>query len=175
MKKTISFVLLGAAFGLLPATAAVDCIQLSLTVKHAVAAEKSKVLEIVSTEVSAAPDCACEIVKAAIEGSSASAGTVAAIVEAAAIAAPEQVLLVARCAVAVAPDALGKVQAALAKLKAPVGEVAAEDNPLDFPGDGPIGPTPGGPGGSWLITHLPPIFSPTPGVISPPDVTNTNP
>ena len=169
MKKTISFVLLGAAFGLLPATAAVDCIQLSLSVKHAVAAEKSKVLEIVSTEVSAAPDCACEIVKAAIEGSSASAETVAAIVEAAAIAAPEQVLLVARCAVAVAPDALGRVKAVLAKLDpnfgAPAGEVASADNPLDFPGDGPIGPTPGGPGGSWLITHLPPIFSPTPGVI----------
>ena len=186
MKKTISFVLLSAGFGLVPATAAVDCIQLHLSVKHAVAAEQSKVLEIVSTEVAAAPGCACEIVKAAIEGSSASAETVAAIVEAAATAAPEQMRLVSQCAVAVAPDALVKVQAVLAKLdpnlgesghisksskdaKAPAGEVAAMPNPLDFPGQGPIGPTPGGPGGMPLIPQLPPVF------IAPPDVSPPNP
>lgn len=178
--------MLGTSLGMLSANADVDCIQLSLTVKNSVAAEQSKVLEIVSTEIAAAPACACEIVKAAIEGSSASADTVAAIVEAAAIAAPEQMRLVSQCAVAVAPDALGKVQAILAKLdpnlgesgsssksakdskdaKAPAGEVAAMPNPLDFPGEGPIGPTPHGPP---LILYYPPI------VIVPPDVSPVNP
>jgi len=189
MKKTLCTVLLGTALGLLPSMAEVDCLELSLTVKHTVAAEQSKVLEIVSAQVAAAPSCACEIVKAAIEGSAASADTVAAIVEAAAVAAPEQMRLVSQCAVAVAPDALAKVQAVLAKLdpnlgdsaastksakdskdaKAPASEVAAMPNPLDFPGKGPIGPTPGGPGGFPLIPQLPPI------VIFPPDVSNVNP
>jgi len=183
MKKTICFIMLGTSLGMLSANADVDCIQLSLTVKNSVAAEQSKVLEIVSTEIAAAPACACEIVKAAIEGSSASVDTVAAIVEAAAIAAPEQMRLVSQCAVAVAPDALGKVQAILAKLdpnlgesgsssksskdaKAPAGEVAAMPNPLDFPGEGPIGPTPHGP---------PPIVYYPPIVIVPPDVSPVNP
>ena len=187
MKKTVLFVMFSAALGWVSATAAVDCSELSKSVKNAVAAEQSQVLEIVSAQVAAAPDCACENVKAAIEGSKANAETVAAIVEAAAIAAPEQLRLVSQCAVAVAPDALGEVQAVLAKLDpnlgesgdsakgsksakvAPIGEVAAMPNPLDFPGQGPIGPTPGGPGGLPLIPQLPPV------IIAPPDVSNVNP
>jgi len=141
-------------------------------VKQAAVAAPSKVLEIVSKEVSAAPACACEIVKAAIEGTQAKPETVAAIVEAAVIAAPEQMRLISQCAVAIAPDALAEVQAVLAKLdpnrgesassakgsKAPAGEVAAMPNPLDFPGQGPIGPPPGSAGGSSLL----PIFVITP-------------
>ena len=185
MKKNISFILLNAAFGMLSANAAVDCIALSVSVKNAVATEQSKVLEIVSNEVSSAPNCACEIVKAAIEGANANAQTVAAIVQAAATAAPEQMRLVSQCAVAVAPDSLAAVQAVLAKLdpnlgesgstksakdsKAPAGEVAAMPNPLDFPGQGPIGPTPGGPGGIPVFPIIPPI------VIAPPDVSGVNP
>lgn len=185
MKKTVFFALCSAAFGLAPLSAEVDCLELSLTVKHSVAANPSKVLEIVSAQVSAAPACSCEIVKGAIEGSSASVETVAAIVETAITAAPEQMRLIGQCAVAVAPDALGQVQAVLAMLdpnlgesdtsakggKAVVepGEVAAAFNPLDFPGRGPVGPTPGGPGGLPVLPVLPPF------VISPPDVTNVNP
>ncbi len=177
--------MLNAAFGMLSANAAVDCIALSVSVKNAVTAEQSKALEIVASEVSAAPACACEIVKAAIEGSNANAQTVAAIVQAAATAAPEQMRLVSQCAVAVAPDALGAVQAVLAKLdpnlgesapasqsakdsKAPVGEVAAMSNPLDFPGQGPIGPTKGGPGGTS-------VFPITPPIITAPPVSRVNP
>jgi len=176
---------------LIPASAKVDCLQLSLSVKHAVAAEQSKVLEIVATEVSAAPDCACEIVKAAIEGSSAKPATVAAIVETAATAAPEHLRLISQCAVAVAPDALAQVQAVLAKLdpnrgksgpntksakdaKAPAAEVAAIPNPLDFPGQGPTGPISGGPGGQPLIPIFPPIII-NPPFIHPPVVTDVNP
>lgn len=164
MKKTIRYTILAVLFGTVPAFAEVDCLKLSLFVKQAASSERSKVLEIVGKEVGAAPNCACEIVKAAIEGSSADAKTVAAIVEVAATAAPEQMRLISQCAVAVAPDALVNVQAVMAKLdpnlgesgtsaksskdaKAPAGEVAALPNPLDFPGVGPVGPLAGGPGG----------------------------
>jgi hypothetical protein len=182
MKPNVRFVIFSAALGLLPAiaanaeTPAVDCVALTLSVKNAVVADQSKVLEIVSTEVAAAPDCACEVVKAAIEGSKASAETVAAIVEAASIAAPEQMRLVSQCAVAVAPDALSAVQAVLAKLdpnlgesgssakdsKDAKGEVAAADapfNPLDIPPGSTVPPpptyTPPGP-----PPLMPPVFPP---------------
>lgn len=185
MKPTVLFATLSAAIGLMSANAAVDCTALSLSVKIAVAAEHSKVLEIVSTQVAEAPACACEIVKSAIEASNADVQTVAAIVEAAATAAPEQMRLVSQCAVAVAPDALAAVQAVMAKLdpnlgeagssaksakgaKDPGGEVAGMPNPLDFPGQGPIGPTPGGPGGLPIVPLLPPI------IIAPPDVSNVD-
>ena len=193
MKKTISFAIMGTILGSLPTFAEVtgpDCLKLSLSVKQVVAAEQSKVLEIVATEVAATPACSCEIVKSAIEASNASIDTVAAIVEAAATAAPEQMRLISQCAVAVAPDALAKVQAVLAKLdpnlgesgtssksskdaKAPAGEVAAMPNPLDFPGQGPVGPTPGGPGGIPLFPFSPPIIINPP--IDPPDVSDPNP
>ncbi len=183
MKKTLTFALLGAALAIIPANAAVDCIALSVTITNTVKNDKSKVLEVVSKEVGAAPACSCEIVKAAIEASAAEVKTVAAIVEAASVAAPEQMRLISQCAVAVAPDALAAVQAVMAKLdpnlgekgtsakgaKSPVGEVANAGNPLDFPGQGPVGPTPGGPGGYPLIPTIPPV------VIAPPDVSNVNP
>lgn len=190
MKQTIFFGVFSAALGLVSASAEVSCLKLALSVKTAVAAESSKVLEIVSNEVSAAPDCSCEIVKSAIEAANAKPETVAAIVEAAVIAAPEQMRLISQCAVAVAPDALSKVQAVIAKLdpnrgegavksskdakdakdsKTPVGEVAAMPNPLDFPGQGPVGPNPGGPAGLPLIPNLPPV------IIAPPDISNVDP
>ena len=183
MKQTIFFSVFGAALALMTASAEVDCTKLSDSVKTAVAAEQAKVLEIVSKEVATSPSCACEVVKAAIEASSADTDKVAAIVEAAAIAAPDQMRLIAQCAVAVAPDALNKVQAVMAKLdpnrgeaaessksaKAPAGEVAAMPNPLDFPGQGPVGPIAGGPGGFPLIPVFPPV------IINPPDVTEVDP
>lgn len=163
-------------------SAEVDCLTIYVSVKHATVAESSKVLEIVAKEVTASPGCACEIVKAAIEGSQAKPKTVAAIVEAAVIAAPEQMRLISNCAVAVAPDALAEVQAVLAKLdpnrgesassakdsKKPVGEVAAMPNPMEFPGQGPISTSLGGPGGMSLF----PIY--TTIVINSPDVTDVN-
>jgi len=189
VKQTLIASIFVASLALLPASAEVDCLKLSLSVKHAVAAEQSKVLEIVSTEVGAAPGCACEIVKAAIEASHAKPATVAAIVETAATVAPEHLRLISQCAVAVAPDALAQVQAVLAKLdpnsgkaghsakgvidakdaKDAKGEVATIPNPLDFPGTGPVGPIFGGPGGEPLIPIFPPPSPP------PAPVTNVNP
>lgn len=171
MKKNISLALLGTVLAALPAmagtgTANVDCNKLALSVKKAVMAERSKVLEIVSNQVSAAPGCACEIVKASIQASGtedapASADTVAAIVEAAAVAAPEQLRLISQCAVAVAPDSLARVQAVLFKLD--------PQSPLNFPGQGPVAPKAGSPGGTTLIPFSPPI------IINPVIVTNVNP
>lgn len=183
MKRTAFFGLFSLLFvGFSPASET-DCLKLSVAVKHEISAEKAKVLEVVSREVAASSACACEIVKAAIEGSDAKPDTVASIVEAAATAVPDQMRLIAQCAVAVAPDALANVQALMAKLdpnrgesgvsakgaKAPAGEVAAMPNPLDFPGQGPVGPIQGGPGGSPLVPVFPPV------IINPPEVTEVNP
>jgi len=178
MKKTIYFAVMSLALGSMSASAAVDCVKLSVSVKHAVAADREKTLEIVSKQVGENSGCACEVVKAAIEGSQADSTLVAAIVEAAATAAPEQAQLSAQCAIAVAPDARGNVQAVMAKLGKPGsgGQASAATgdgmNPLDFPagaeggaggttgaggaggaGDsGPVGPRPGdGPVGAGGI------------------------
>ena len=197
MKKTIYFAVMSLALGSLSASAAVDCVKLSVSVKHAVAAERASVLEIVTAQINANPGCACEVVKAAIEGANADASTVAAIVEAAAVAAPDQMRLVAQCAIAVAPDSLGKVQATMAKLdpnkgeggkssksgKEAAAEAAPEEaNPLDFPTGGGrpiVGPRPGdNPGGAMLVGGSDP--SPTVGVNGPDpeeleEVTEVNP
>jgi hypothetical protein len=160
MKKTIYFAFMSLALGSVSASAAeIDCVKLSVAVKHAVAAERASVLEVVTAQINANPGCACEIVKAAIEGTNADAATVATIVEAAVTAAPEQMRLISQCAVAVAPESLVNVQHVLAKLdpnkgegtsakssKVAAPEVANAFNPLDFPaGEGQVnvGPRPG--------------------------------
>ena len=203
MKKTVRFALLSAALGVLSSSAAfaaVDCVKLALSVKLAVARDVSATLQIVEKEVAANPACACELVKAAIEGSKANVQLVAAIVETAATVAPEHRRLIGQCAVAVAPDALPNVQAVLAKLEpkqrkadgsssknamrpSPKGGEVVQpptSNPLDFPGSGigdlPVhmGPNPGGPGGYPIIPIGPPILVPpiiTPPIITPPPVT----
>ena len=186
--KTTSrlLVLAAAAFGAHVASAA-DCLELSVTVKHAVTADASKVLEVVEKQVAANPSCACEIVKAAITSAEADAKLVANIVEVAATAAPDQLRLVSQCAVAVAPDSLNEVQMVMARLEPGSGEPVMSDakspkgpievkpawNPLDFPGQG-IGPNPGGPGGNPLIPVGPPVTVPpvtVPPVIEPPNGT----
>ncbi len=199
MKKTVRFAVLSAALGLLSsatAFAATDCMKLALYVKHAVAADQSATLQIVEKTVAANPGCACEVVKAAIEGSRAKVNLVAAIVETASTVAPEHMHLIAQCAIAVAPDALPNVKAVLARMepkkaeygnsaKSPVGDLnsakgavvppAVAGNPLDFPGGGiadppvRVGGNPGGPGGFPLFPYGPPIF--VPPIISPPAVT----
>ncbi len=182
MKTTFRFALAAAALAMLPAAAVaeVDCLKISVAVKHAVAAKPAEVLQIVEAQVSANPDCACEVVKAAIQASEADSKAIAAIVETAATAAPDKMRLVSQCAVAVAPEALAEVQAVMSRLdpnkgesgysakggKQPVVEVKPAWNPLDFPGQGPVGPTPGGP--PMLPPGLPPSIPP---VIVPPVAT----
>ena len=179
MKTTLRFALVAAALGLAPAvaTAETDCITLAASVKISVAEKPAEVLQVVEKEVSASPDCACDVVKAAIQASKADAKTVAAIVETAASVAPDKMRLISQCAVAVAPQALADVQAVISRLepnkgesgysskggKNPQVEVKPAWNPLDFPGQGPVGPTPGGP--PALPPGLPPVVPP---VIVPP-------
>jgi len=131
-----------------------DCLQVALTVKQEIKAAPAKFLEIVEKQVAANEDCACEIVKAAIQATDADEESVARIVEVAATTAPEKMRLIAQCAMAVAPDALAGVQAVLAKIdpnsgegtvsakggleKAPIAPPPVVPNPLDFP----IGSTP---------------------------------
>jgi hypothetical protein len=181
MNTNVRFALAAVAFGLFPlaANAETDCLNLAVSVKHAVAAKPSEVLQIVEKEVSANADCACEVVKAAIQGAEADAKTVAGIVEVAASVAPDKMRLISQCAVAVAPEALTDVQAVMSRLdpnrgesgdsaksaKSAKGDVAVKPawNPLDFPGQGPVGPTPGGP------PMIPPGLPPTvPPIITPP-------
>ncbi|WP_193212430.1 hypothetical protein [Luteolibacter marinus] len=181
MNTSLRFALAALALGVFPATAmaATDCLELAVSVKHAVSAEPANVLQIVEENVEANSGCACEVVKAAILASEADAKTVAKIVEVASTVAPDKMRLVSQCAVAVAPDALPDVQALMSRLdpnkgdtghsskgsKSPkeVVDVKPAWNPLDFPGQGPVGPTPGGP------PMLPPGRPPTvPPVITPP-------
>jgi hypothetical protein len=187
MKTTFRIALAATALGMLPAMAEVDCLKLSVAVKHAVAAQPQQVLQIVEKEVAANSDCSCEVVKSAIEASKADAKTVAAIVETAATVAPDKMRLISQCAVAVAPQALADVQAVMSRIDPSKGEggysakgaktgpevaVKPAFNPLDFPGQGPVGPTPGGP--PILPPGLPPTVPPVivPPVIVPPVTTD---
>lgn len=118
----------------------------------------AEVMAIVTEEATGHPKDVCEIVKIAIQASSADVQVTAKIVEAAALAQPESMRLAAQCALAVMPDALAEIQTVLAKLD-PAGESGGSDkdakdakdakfgevasaispNPLDIPGVVPPG------------------------------------
>ena len=138
-------------------------------VVKSIASTPEKVKDIVFKQVAENPSSACEIVKAAIVASKADKNLVAGIVEAAAKAAPDKAATASQCALAVAPDAIVEVQVVFAKLSAAGGGggMAPATNSLDFPGNGPVGPTPGGPGGFPLF---PPGLQP-PTVLSSTDTT----
>ena len=169
-----------------------DCRSLSLAIEQRVKLDESKVLEIVEAELKANPGCSCEIVKSAIKASDADSASVVSIVETSINTAPEMMRIVSQCAIAVVPESLAGVQALLARYDPNGGdggssaksaksskdaknavvnpnEVAATPNPLDFPGGGPVGPTPGGPGGFPLVPNVPPV------IVSPPYLTEVNP
>lgn len=186
MKKFFQKVITTTAFGVAAASADVDCMALSQVINSEIAAEKTKVLEVVTKHIAAAPECACEVVKCAIKASEADKQAVAAIVEAAITSAPAQMRVITQCAIATAPDAASDIQAALAKLdpnsgetvetsksgKAPA-EVAEEGfNPLDFPGDetSTVGPRSGTGGGSPYLRPGPQFNSPP--IINTPVVTD---
>ncbi len=171
--------------------AATACPQVSLAVEQHIKLDPANVIEVVAKEISANPACACEIVKAAIQATDADVDGVVAIVEVAISTAPETMRIVAQCAIATVPEAVNAVQALLAKLDPAAGEsdgsaksakdskdakaavvpedaVAAQGNPLDFPGKGPVGPFFGNPTGQPIVPIPPPV------IIVPP-VTEVNP
>ncbi len=179
MKKTLKFALTALLLAAAPLASAkdVDCVKVSDAVKAAVIADSNNVLEIVATQVAANGSCACEIVKAAIVASDADKKTVALIVDTAILEAPDQLRIIAQCAIAIAPDAIAKIQAVVEKYDKAGGEGHSEKgglskegipavvdtpNPLDTPGESgdPVGP----PRGESPLTPpgLPPVFAPVP-------------
>jgi hypothetical protein len=152
------------------------CEELSLSVARRIGLDSAIILEIVASEISANPSCACEIVKAAIRTTEEDVSLILAIVETAITNAPEQLRLISQCAIAASPESLTAVQALLAKLDPNAGESGdsaksakgakntvdaialaspekAKSNPLD----------------------LPPLHIVSPPPILPPLITNVNP
>jgi hypothetical protein len=169
MKKNLKIAIAITALGVFAANANENCTALSQTVLSEVKTDKSNVLEIVANKIAASPGCACEVVKAAIKGSEADSKMVAAIVETAANASPEQLNVICQSAIAAAPDAAADIQAVLVKLD-PNQE---SQSPLDFPGEGDVGPLPGTDGGNSILIPGPQFD--TPPSIDPPVVTDPNP
>jgi hypothetical protein len=156
-----------------------DCQRLALSVEQNAKLDGSEVLEILEKELKINPSCTCEVVKAAIRATDADPDLVVAIVETAIGVSPESMRVASQCAIATAPEALAGVQALLSQYDANAGEAgdsaksakgskgakvaaiqmpdtaAAMPNPLDFPGQGPIGPSTGG---QPYIKPVPPVI-----------------
>lgn len=157
-----------------------DCQRLALSIRQRTRLDSSEVLEILESEIKSNPSCVCEIVKAAILATDADTAQVVAIVETALNVSPESMRVASQCAIASAPESLAAVQALLSQYDANAGEagdsaksakdskgakvaaiqtsdtVAAMPNPLDFPGQGPIGPSAGG---RPYIKPVPPVIT----------------
>ena len=133
MKNTLKFALTALLLAAAPIASAdaVDCVKLSNAVKVAVAADSSRVLEIVASNVAANETCACELVEAAIIASDADKKQVAMIVNAAILEAPSQIRIIAQCAIAAAPDAVSNVQAVLEQYDAAGGDGYSGKGGLD--------------------------------------------
>ena len=207
MKNKISHAALGLMLSALPLAAGTDCLKIAAIIKSKVETDASQVVSIVAKHVEASPECSCEIVKTAIQASHADAELVALIVENAILAAPDQMRIIAQCAIAIAPDALPNIQRVLAKLDphsgesyssrsakhigkrpakevSPIQEPASIFNPLDFPGDGPVGPADGlasggifgiYPGFDPVLPLIPTTSIETPPPVDPGDETPVNP
>jgi hypothetical protein len=93
-----------------------DCPSVATSVEQRIKLDSSLVLEIVDSEISANPNCACEIVKTAIKASGADVSLVGYITETAITSAPQSMRMITQCAIAAKPEALSAVQAILAKL-----------------------------------------------------------
>ncbi len=183
MKTKAKFALFAAALSLSVQTSnAQDTASSAVIeeVKAELAYAGNSLLPVVTKHITATPQFSCEIVKTVITETSADAATIGTIVEAAAVAAPDQLRLVAQCAIAVAPDSATDVQVVLAKLdpaagddvvsgkevsgkgvaaSAPATAAATDDmgNPLDFPSGGEVvqvGPSPNSPGAKGLLPLL---------------------
>ena len=179
MKRTLKYVALALVFAGTPAAMAEgsDCYDLSVAVTKAVSSAPSNVLEIVQLQVAASPECACEVVKAAIVATEADRKLVGQIVATAIEAAPDKMRIVAQCAIAVAPDALPNVQAILAKLDPQGGDGYSDKGGMEKGGmgkgkGGEVEVAPRWPSvldGPYLVPGEPPIH---PFFISPPSVSD---
>lgn len=162
MKKIVLLTSLTATLSVMPVFAGSGCNHIATSVKTLLDSDRSKILEIVANQILAAPDCACEVVKAAIQESKADVETVASIVDAAIMVSPDNMRLIAQCAVGVAPDSVLVVQKILTKYdpNGQSGQTTALGNPLNFPGRGPVRPQ---------FPLIPPV------IINSPNVSQVNP
>ena len=134
----------------------------------------------VEKAVSKNPERACEIVKQAIVISHADTALVAKIVETACLAAPEQMRIIAQCAIAANPDALAEIQHVLAKLDPATGDGESSKSGKEIvssksgkegltqPKIEPVAPL------TIRVDTPPPIFPHMPPTISPPPATNND-
>ncbi|MGB2429659.1 MAG: hypothetical protein ACPIGG_09250, partial [Akkermansiaceae bacterium] len=99
-----------------------NCHDIQKAVKKYVTDHPERVLEVVALQIGMNPDCACEVVKAAIIASEPDTAMVVEIVEAAIEVAPSRFRIIGQCAIAVAPDALSEVQALINKYGAVSGD-----------------------------------------------------
>jgi hypothetical protein len=117
MKYSTTSALLGAALmAASPVAAAPDCVSIGTSVEAAVKADNSTVLAVVAARIKEQPDCACDVVKAAIRGTKASNDLTGQIVESAVRAAPSQYKTIVECAVAVNSGAAAEIRAALQRV-----------------------------------------------------------
>jgi hypothetical protein len=116
MKLTLIMAVLALGTALTaPGQETAECAKSAQAVSLAVADDPSKVLTVVAGSIKANPDCACEIVKAAILAADADNKTVGAIVLTAVQTAPQKSIEISECAIAVKPDATEEVKNALHK------------------------------------------------------------
>lgn len=168
MIRTLAISILTTGLLAVPAFAADTCEQVVARTKataERAAADPIELLRLIDTEVSDNPDCACEIVKAAILGTECDDAIVGYVVETAVRASPENMRLIAQCAIATAPDSLLRVQEVMARLEPSAGTAASAKSakgkglevkpaatppdPLDIP--------------IVIIPWVPPVINPPPG------------
>ena len=106
----------GFAFASAGVANAADCDTIGKQVSKAVADSPSIVLVVVDEMISKNEACACEIVKAAIDASSADKSLVREIVVTAVTAAQGMAATIAECAVAAAPEAAAEIKAGLSEV-----------------------------------------------------------
>lgn len=102
-----------------------QCERMAVYVENVASRSKEdpvELLELIDREVGANPSCSCEIVKAAIIGTNSDPAIIGYIVETAIHSAPDQMRLIAQCAIATAPDSLTRVQEVLNRLDPNAGE-----------------------------------------------------
>ena len=153
--------------------AKVDCTAVAARTKAT--AERASVdpvelLNLIDKAVSASPGCACEIVKAAIIGTGCDDAIVGYIVETAVRASPEDMRLIAQCAIATAPDSISRVQEVMGRLDPGAGRKGSAKSAKDSKGlEVKPAQTPPNPLDVPVIA-IPPV----PPVINPPPSTTTD-
>lgn len=106
--KTVCNILFALLLSLAPVHSE-TCKEVQKITIEQVAVAPDAVLSVVDELVNKFPECSCEIVKAAIQTTKADAKLVGKIVDIAIQAAPEQMRMIAQCAIAAAPDAVNTI------------------------------------------------------------------